>query len=71
MTGAWSIGGTAACTTDTGGLCVVTRPSVPSGTKTVTFTVTGVTHATLTYNAASNHDADGDSNGTSIVVRRR
>jgi hypothetical protein len=36
----------------------------------VNFTVNNVTHATLTYNAADNHDPDGDSNGTVIVVNK-
>jgi hypothetical protein len=34
----------------------------------VTFTVDDVTHATLSYSAADNHDPDGDSDGTSITV---
>jgi len=36
----------------------------------VTFTVGNVTHATLTYNSAQNHDPDGDSNGTLITLSR-
>jgi hypothetical protein len=35
-----------------------------------TFTVTGVTLANSTYTPASNHDPDGDSNGTTIAVLR-
>jgi hypothetical protein len=34
----------------------------------VTFIVTGVTSAGSTYNPAANHDPDGDSTGTSIVI---
>jgi hypothetical protein len=37
----------------------------------VTFTVTGISHASMTYKAAANHDPDGDSNGSSIVVSKR
>jgi hypothetical protein len=36
----------------------------------VTFTVNAVTHATLTYSSSSNHDLDGDSNGSAITVSR-
>jgi hypothetical protein len=32
--------------------------------------IMGMTHPPLTYNAAANHDPDGDSNGTSIVVNK-
>lgn len=36
----------------------------------VTFTVNDVTHATLTYESAGNHDPDSDSDGTSITVSK-
>lgn len=35
---------------------------------TVTFTVTGVTHPSLSYGAGMNTDADGDSDGTTVAV---
>jgi serine protease len=41
-----------------------------NGGSSVTFTVTDVTHTTLTYNALVNHDPDGDSNGTIITVSK-
>jgi hypothetical protein len=42
-----------------------------SGGFSVTFTITGVTHASLTtYDAQANHDPDGDSEGTSVTVIR-
>jgi outer membrane protein assembly factor BamB len=34
----------------------------------LTFTVDDVTHATLSYSPADNHDPDGDSDGTSITI---
>jgi hypothetical protein len=34
----------------------------------VTFTVSNVTLAGNTYNAGGNHDPDGSSNGTTIIV---
>ncbi|PYQ13417.1 MAG: hypothetical protein DMF80_15650 [Acidobacteria bacterium] len=70
VTGSWSTGGTASCTSDLSGRCVVAR-SVPAAIKTVTFAVTGLTHATMTYKPADNHDPDGDSNGTSIALSKR
>ena len=35
-----------------------------------TFTVNGVTEASRTYLSASNHDSEGDSNGTVITVSK-
>ncbi len=69
VTGSWSAGanGSASCTTDGGGMCVISK-SVRDSNPSVTFTVTSVTHATLTYDASANHDPDGDSTGTVIVV---
>jgi PKD repeat protein len=71
VSGSWTAGGAASCTTNENGQCTVSRSSVSNGTKLVTFTVSGVTHAVLTYKPADNHDPDGDSNGTSITVSRR
>jgi hypothetical protein len=34
----------------------------------VKFKVTGITYNGLDYKPAQNHDANGDSNGTSITV---
>jgi PKD repeat protein len=68
--GAWTGGATSSCTSDSSGQCLVSRPAIPGGTRSVTFTVTGVTHASMTYRAADNHDPDGDSNGTSITVNK-
>jgi hypothetical protein len=72
VTGSWSGGtsGTGSCTTGTTGTCVVTKSNIPNQNGIVTFTVGNVTHATLTYDKTSNHDPDGDSNGTAITVAR-
>jgi serine protease len=45
------------------------RYSVNSNTS-VTFTVQNVTHINLTYVPSVNHDPDGDSNGTYIIVSK-
>jgi serine protease AprX len=57
------------CTTGTGGACTLTR-DLKKTKVSIVFTVLGLTKASYTYVAASNHDPDGDSNGTSITVTR-
>jgi hypothetical protein len=71
VSGTWSNGasGTASCTTNSSGQCAVSKSSIPKRTGSVRFTVDSVTHSTLTYNSADNHDPDG-SNGTSITVNK-
>ncbi len=59
--------GTLTCTTDASGACTIDGPAKG---KSVTFTVTGITHASRSYASAGNHDPDGDSNGTVIAVTR-
>jgi hypothetical protein len=70
VTGTFSTGGkgTGTCTTGSNGTCTVTKGRLRSGS--VAFTVTGVTHATRTYDSAGNRDPDGDSDGTSVTVFR-
>jgi Zn-dependent metalloprotease len=70
MTGTWSGGatGTASCVTAATGRCTVSKSGVPKKAPSVTFTVTGVTHATRVYAPGSNHDPDADSDGTRITV---
>jgi hypothetical protein len=73
VSGKWSSGasGTVSCVTDSSGICQVTKSGLNGKTGSVTFTVTNVTHATLTYQASANHDPDVvDSNGTIIVVSK-
>jgi PKD domain/WD40-like Beta Propeller Repeat len=63
-----SSNGTAICTTDASGRCVVS--TLRLSPKRV-VTVTSVVHATFVYKSQSNHDPDGDSNGTVLTVPRR
>ena len=72
VTGNWGGGltGTGACTTNSLGQCAITSAAIPKAQASVTFTITGITHATLTYRAANNADPDGDSNGTVITVTK-
>ena len=60
---------TYSCTTDATGTCVISGRTVPDArVDFVEFTVDSVTHATLTYASADNHDPDADSDGTVLVV---
>jgi len=73
VTGQWSNGasGTVTCVTNSSGVCKVTKTGLSySVTSRVTFTVTNVTLAPYAYQPGLNHDPDGDSNGTMIVVPR-
>lgn len=70
--GEWGNGatGTASCTTDSNGRCIVSIEGLSQGTPSVTFTVQNVTHSTLTYDPSANVDPDGNSNGTVIVIHK-
>ena len=78
--GVWdpaSVGGalppTDQCTTgDLGGngTCVLYFFNLPGKQRMVRFTVTDVSMPDKTYDAAANHDADGDSDGTAVEVRK-
>ena len=73
VSGAWSTGasGTASCTTATNGTCTVQKTKLSrSGVASVTFTVSGVSRSGWTYASSLNHDPDGESTGSSIVVLR-
>ena len=72
VSGTWSAGGpgSGSCTTDSLGQCTVTSNTIRKNIGSTTFSVSGVVHATLTYNQSANHDPDGDSNGTSISVSK-
>ena len=69
VSGVWSDGSPGTCTTSSWGGCEMLKEGIRKGTS-VSFTVTGATHYARTFAAAANHDSDGDSNGTTIVVRR-
>ncbi|MCO5175465.1 MAG: S8 family serine peptidase [Thermomicrobiales bacterium] len=60
---------TLSCQTSSSGVCTVSIPSLTPNATVVTFEVTNVTHATLAYAPANNHDPDRDSDGTTITLR--
>ena len=70
VTGVWDDGAAGTCTTDGYGRCSVSRGATPPKMSSVRFTVTGATHSSFVFSPGANHDPDGDSNGTTIVVRR-
>jgi subtilisin family serine protease len=72
VSGKWTNGanGTASCVTNSNGVCQVAKTGLGAKASSVTFSVTNVTHATLAYNSPANHDPDGDSTGTVIVVSK-
>jgi hypothetical protein len=70
--GSWSGGGLAVdeCTTDYAGECLMLSTLNAKKTKSLTFTVTDVDFGSATYSPSDNHDADGDSDGTSITINK-
>lgn len=69
VTGTWNGGSSATCVTGTAGTCSVSR-RFGGRVTSVTFAVAGLSLSGYTYGSGANHDPDGDSNGTSIVVLR-
>jgi hypothetical protein len=71
VTGTWRGGasGSGSCTTSAAGFCSVTTGNInikKSGT--ATFSITSVSHPNYTYQASSNHDVDGGTDGRTITV---
>jgi serine protease AprX len=57
------------CTTGSAGACTLKRDLKPARLS-IDFTVLGLSKSSYSYVAASNHDPDGDSDGTRITVTR-
>jgi hypothetical protein len=70
--GFWSNGysGADSCVTDSSGSCSITTRKADDGSTAIVFTVTNITHSSLAYTSAGNHDADGDSDGRSIFIQK-
>jgi hypothetical protein len=67
----WSTGASATAATAANGQCTFTLSNLSrQSTPSVNLTITNATHTILTYDAGENHDMDGVSNGTIIVVPR-
>jgi serine protease AprX len=70
VTLAVSTGEILSCVTGDSGTCSVTSLAVPKREGTITFSVQSVTAGAGDYDAAANHDPDGDSDGTTIVISK-
>lgn len=68
VSGIWNNGYSAsgACTTDAAGSCTIATQKLNS--TAVTFTVSGISHPSLSYQPSANHDPDGESNGSAITI---
>jgi subtilisin family serine protease len=70
VNGMWSNGatGSASCLTTSQGICHVYLTTLTNSVSSVTFSISSLTHATLGYQPSANHDPDGDSDGTTLVL---
>jgi len=70
VTGNWNAKHTdvPTCWTDSAGRCSLTSRQLHKRMSSVQFSVSTVDHDTLVYDAGANTDADGDSDGTRIMV---
>ncbi len=71
VSGVWNHepGNITACTTNSVGSCIISRNNLLfASDPAVTFSVTDVALAAYTYDSGQNHDPDGDSDGTTIVI---
>ena len=68
----WSNGysGTGECVSDSTGYCAIQGGRAAKNSNTIIFTINSISHPSLPYLPAWNHDPDGDSNGSVITIRR-
>ena len=69
--GSWGSGtnGSGSCVTGSNGRCSISKDNLKANISSVTFTVTTLSTG-MPYQSSSNHDPDGDSNGTTIMVSK-
>jgi len=70
--GLWSNGyvGSVICLTNASGICQVSKTGLKMNVTSVTFTISNMAASGMTYQPASNHDPDKDSNGTVLVISK-
>ena len=70
--GVWTNGatGSASCVTNSSGLCSITKTGLKATVASITFTVTNIARTGITYQSSVNHDPDGESNGTFIIITK-
>jgi hypothetical protein len=72
VSGEWNMGdlGAVGCTTSSDGTCSTNSDPILKKDKEIIFSVNNVSHGSLTYKSTDNHDPDGDSNGTEIIISK-
>ena len=70
VNGRWSTAAEASCTTGSAGECAVWAPVLVKRGATISFSVQSAAHVMYVY-FLTNHDPDGDSDGTTIVLKPR
>jgi len=72
VSGTWSggVSGSGSCLTSSSGRCTISLSSLPTSVSSATFTITDISYSGLAYQPFANHDPDGDSDGTVIVVTK-
>jgi hypothetical protein len=71
VSGIWSVqpDSVVSCTTNSAGSCIISRNNLQIATDpSVTFTMVDASLGSYAYDPGQNHDPDGDSDGTSIVI---
>ena len=70
--GVWSNGasGSAQCITASDGTCTLTKSNLKRRVHSVKFTIQNLSKSGYSYTSSANHDPDGDSNGTTIIISR-
>ena len=70
ITGFWSDNPTTPVTiyTDATGKVTITRTNINKNTSSLTFTISNLSLVGYTYDALANHDDEGDSDGTEILI---
>ncbi|MFZ5856938.1 MAG: S8 family serine peptidase [Chloroflexota bacterium] len=62
--------GTASCVTNNKGICQIKKSGISTRVTSARLRIVRVTRAPLVYNSQANHDPDGNSTGTVILVSR-
>jgi hypothetical protein len=72
VSGNWTGGatGAASCTTGSTGFCEVRKTNLKPSVSSVSFTVTAASKSGYSYASGANHDVDGGTNGTTVIVAK-
>jgi uncharacterized protein len=70
VTALFSTGEIASCTSDAAGRCRLAAWEPPNKMPNLQITIQSITRLGFVYQPSSNHDPDGDSNGTTLRIPR-